>query len=143
MTKQNIELFKILAAWFFIFQKISVTLSAKPNIVLLIADDLGYGDVGIFGNTTLPTPNIDKLISQGAKLTHHLAASSVCSPSRSALMTGRYPIRSGTAPTGEMRMNLFIANRCGLPPNETTIAEIAKTQNYKTALDREVASWIE
>lgn len=87
---------KILVAWLYIFLQISASLSAKPNIVLLVADDLGYGDIGAFGNTTLPTPNIDKLISQGVKLTHHLAASSVCSPSRSALMTGRYPIRSGT-----------------------------------------------
>lgn len=67
----------------------------KPNIVIIIADDLGYGDVGCFGNTTLRTPNIDRIAKEGALLRHHLAASSMCSPSRTALLTGRYPIRSG------------------------------------------------
>ena len=66
-----------------------------PNIVLIMADDLGIGDIGCFGNTTIRTPNIDKIARQGAKLTHHLAAASLCSPSRAAFLTGRYPIRMG------------------------------------------------
>ncbi|XP_041352309.1 steryl-sulfatase-like [Gigantopelta aegis] len=69
--------------------------SRKPNIVLMIADDLGYGDVGCFGNSTLRTPHIDSLAADGAKLTQHLTASSLCSPSRAAMLTGRYPVRSG------------------------------------------------
>ncbi|KAK3593051.1 hypothetical protein CHS0354_007836 [Potamilus streckersoni] len=67
----------------------------RPNIVLMIADDLGYGDIGCFGNTTLRTPNIDKLAQEGAKMTQHLTTASVCTPSRAALLTGRYGIRSG------------------------------------------------
>ena len=67
----------------------------RPNVVIIIADDLGYGDLGCFGNTTLQTPHLDKLASQGLKLTHNIAADTVCSPSRAALLTGRYPIRSG------------------------------------------------
>ena len=66
-----------------------------PNIVILLADDLGIGDVGCFGNTTLRTPNIDRLEREGVKLTHHLAAASMCSPSRSSLLTGRYAHRMG------------------------------------------------
>ena len=66
-----------------------------PNIVLLLADDLGIGDVGCFGNVTLRTPNIDRLATEGVKLTHFLAAGAICTPSRAALLTGRYPIRSG------------------------------------------------
>jgi len=58
-------------------------------------DDLGIGDIGCFGNDTIKTPNIDRIASEGVKLTHHLAAASVCTPSRTALLTGRYPIRSG------------------------------------------------
>ncbi|XP_019480192.1 PREDICTED: steryl-sulfatase [Hipposideros armiger] len=69
--------------------------TSKPNFVVLIADDLGIGDPGCYGNTTLRTPNIDALARGGVKLTQHLAASPLCTPSRAALMTGRYPIRSG------------------------------------------------
>ena len=68
---------------------------SKPNIVVLLADDMGIGDIGCFGNTTLPTPNIDSLAKDGAKMTHFLTAASVCTPSRAAFLTGRYPIRSG------------------------------------------------
>lgn len=71
------------------------TLNFKPNIVIFLADDLGYGDVGAFGNNTIRTPNIDALASDGIKLTHHLTAASVCTPSRSAMLTGRLPIRTG------------------------------------------------
>ena len=66
-----------------------------PNIVIFLADDLGIGDLGCFGNDTMKTPNIDRIASEGAKLTHHIAASSVCTPSRAAILTGRYPIRMG------------------------------------------------
>ena len=67
----------------------------RPNVLLIVADDLGIGDVGCFGNDTIRTPNLDRLAIEGAKLTHHLAAASICTPSRAALMTGRYPIRIG------------------------------------------------
>ena len=70
-------------------------LGSKPNIVVLLADDLGIGDIGCFGNTTLPTPNIDNLAEDGAKITHFLAAAAICTPSRAAFLTGRYPVRSG------------------------------------------------
>ena len=71
------------------------TSTSKPNIILMIADDLGYGDLGCYGNTSVRTPNIDSLAYDGVKLTQHLAAASVCTPSRAAFLTGRYPIRSG------------------------------------------------
>ncbi|XP_053562423.1 steryl-sulfatase isoform X2 [Bombina bombina] len=71
------------------------TANSKPNFVLIMVDDLGIGDVGCYGNKTLRTPNIDRLASEGVKLTQHIAASPLCTPSRAAFMTGRYPIRSG------------------------------------------------
>ncbi|XP_033754381.1 LOW QUALITY PROTEIN: steryl-sulfatase-like [Pecten maximus] len=112
----------------------TIGIDAKPNIVIFIADDLGYGDVGCFGNTTLKTPNIDRLAREGAKMTHHLAAASMCSPSRTALLTGRYPVRSGMVPSGQIRINTFVASYGGLPPSEVTIAELAQSAGYKTAL---------
>lgn len=66
-----------------------------PNILLIVADDIGYGDIGCFGNTTIRTPHLDKLASQGVKLTHNVATDTMCTPSRAAFLTGRYPIRSG------------------------------------------------
>ena len=69
--------------------------SQRPNVLLMMADDLGYGDLGCFGNKTLHTPNIDKLASEGAILTQSFAAESLCTPSRAAFLTGRYPKRAG------------------------------------------------
>lgn len=66
-----------------------------PNFVIFLADDLGYGDIGCFGNKTINTPNIDSLADNGVKLSHHVTAAAVCTPSRAALLTGRYPVRSG------------------------------------------------
>ena len=79
-----------------LFVLVAGIVSAKtPNMILMIADDLGYGDLGCYGNTSVRTPNIDSLAHDGVKLTQHLAAASVCTPSRAAFLTGRYPIRSG------------------------------------------------
>lgn len=69
--------------------------SSKPNIVVFLVDDLGVGDIGAFGNTTLSTPNVDNICKDGVKLEHDLAGSDLCTPSRAALLTGRYAIRSG------------------------------------------------
>lgn len=66
-----------------------------PNFVIFLADDLGYGDLGCFGNSSIKTPKIDQLSLNGLKLNHHLTAEAVCTPSRAAFLTGRYPVRSG------------------------------------------------
>ena len=63
----------------------------KPNIIFLLADDLGYGDVGAFGQKKIRTPNIDRLAAEGMKLTQHYAGNNVCAPSRCVLMTGKHP----------------------------------------------------
>ncbi|XP_036603785.1 arylsulfatase D-like isoform X2 [Trichosurus vulpecula] len=68
---------------------------SKPNILLIMADDLGIGDVGCYGNDTLRTPNIDRLAKEGIKLLQHLAAAPLCTPSRAAFLTGRHAFRSG------------------------------------------------
>uniref|UniRef100_W5LHU7 Steroid sulfatase n=1 Tax=Astyanax mexicanus TaxID=7994 RepID=W5LHU7_ASTMX len=107
---------------------------AKPNFVLMMVDDLGIGDLGCYGNTTLKTPHIDKLAQDGVKLTQHLAASPLCTPSRAAFLTGRYPIRSGMAGHGRLGVYIISAASGGLRQQELTFARILKEQGYSTAL---------
>jgi arylsulfatase A len=104
----------------------------KPNIVLILADDLGYGDLGAFGNGVIRTPNIDRMAAEGAKLTTFYASANVCTPSRAGLLTGRYPIRTGLA-----RDVIRQTDTHGLPLSEITIAEALKP-DYATAL---VGKW--
>lgn len=104
----------------------------KPNIVLILADDLGYGDLGAFGNGMIRTPNIDRMAAEGARLTTFYASANVCTPSRAGLLTGRYPIRTGLA-----RDVIRQTDTRGLPLAEVTIAEALKP-DYATAL---VGKW--
>lgn len=104
----------------------------KPNIVLILADDLGYGDLGAYGNGMIRTPNLDRMAAEGAKLTSFYASASVCTPSRAGLLTGRYPIRSGLA-----RDVIRQTDTHGLPLSEITLAEALKP-DYATAL---VGKW--
>ena len=66
-----------------------------PNIVLIVADDLGYGDLSSYGHHTIKTPSLDRLAREGMRLTSYYAASPLCSPSRAAMLTGRTPFRTG------------------------------------------------
>ncbi|KAA6438262.1 sulfatase [Dyadobacter flavalbus] len=101
---------------------------SKPNIVVILADDLGYGDIGAFGATDIRTPNIDNLAAKGLKLTSFYSASPVCSPTRAALITGRYPKRMG------IEHVFFPESFTGIPSDEVTIAEALKGNGYKTAI---------
>ncbi|XP_066515190.1 steryl-sulfatase isoform X2 [Hoplias malabaricus] len=107
---------------------------SQPNFVLMMVDDLGIGDLGCYGNTTLKTPHIDTLAQDGVKLTQHLAASPLCTPSRAAFLTGRYPIRSGMAAHRRVGVYIISAASGGLPQEELTFARILKEQGYRTAL---------
>uniref|UniRef100_A0A480U8A7 Arylsulfatase E isoform X2 n=1 Tax=Sus scrofa TaxID=9823 RepID=A0A480U8A7_PIG len=112
--------------------------ASRPNILLLMADDLGIGDLGCYGNHTIRTPNIDRLAADGVMLTQHLAAASLCTPSRAAFLTGRYPLRSGMVSSTGSRVLQWVAASGGLPPNETTFAKILKDKGYVTGL---VGKW--
>ena len=105
--------------------------AAPPNFVIMFADDLGYGDLGIFGHPTIATPHLDRMAQEGQKWTDFYAAASVCTPSRAALLTGRLPIRSGMA-NDRVRV-LFQDSFGGLPAEEVTIAETLKPLGYATA----------
>lgn len=99
-------------------------------MVILFADDLGYGDLGCFGHPTIRTPNLDRMASEGMKLTQFYSTSPVCTPSRAALLTGRLPIRNGMY--GRNRRVLFPDSFGGLPATEITIASALKTKGYAT-----------
>ncbi|XP_078218560.1 arylsulfatase L isoform X11 [Callithrix jacchus] len=105
-----------------------------PNILLLMADDLGIGDIGCYGNNTMRTPNIDRLAEFGVKLTQHISAASLCTPSRAAFLTGRYPVRSGMVSSVGYRVLQWTGASGGLPTNETTFAKILKEKGYATGL---------
>ncbi len=102
-----------------------------PNVVIIFADDLGYGDLGCFGHPTIRTPNLDRMAAEGIKLTQFYSAAPVCTPSRAALMTGRLPQRSGMC--SDTRRVLFPNSKGGLPADEITLAEVFQQQGYATA----------
>ncbi|XP_043928391.1 steryl-sulfatase isoform X2 [Protopterus annectens] len=106
----------------------------RPNFVVFMLDDVGIGDIGCYGNKTLRTPNIDRIANDGVKLNHHIAAAPLCTPSRAAFLTGRYPVRSGVASLGSVGVFLFSASSGGLPAEEVTFSKLLKEEGYSTAL---------
>lgn len=98
-----------------------------PNFVIIFTDDLGYGDLGVYGSTTIHTPRLDRMAAEGVRLTEFYSAAPTCTPARAALLTGRYPKRSG------MVRVLLPWERIGLPRSEITLAEALKRQGYTTA----------
>jgi arylsulfatase A-like enzyme len=106
-----------------------VDLKKQPNIIIILADDLGYEDVGFNGCLDIPTPNIDKIANQGVKFTNAYVSYSTCGPSRAGLITGRYQDRFGFS-----RNPLFAPNdpEMGLPLSEETLATALKKSNYKS-----------
>lgn len=106
--------------------------TAKPyNFVILFADDLGYGDLSSFGHPTIRTPRLDQMAVEGQKWTNFYVGASVCTPSRAALLTGRYPVRNGM--TSRVNRVLFPDSKNGLPAAEVTLAEQMKSAGYATA----------
>lgn len=100
---------------------------AKPNIVLVLMDDGGMGDIGVYGSKDIKTPNIDALAAQGVRATAGYSAAPVCMPARAALMTGRYPQRFGVENNAGPAYPHY-----GLPLDETTLADVLKSIGYAT-----------
>ncbi|WP_417384863.1 sulfatase [Gimesia sp.] len=126
---------KYAATLFALFSLLSSThgiyAAPKPNVIVIYADDLGYGDLACFGHPTIKTPALDQMAAEGMKFTQFYSAAPVCTPSRAALMTGRYPIRSGMC--SDKRRVLFPNSGGGIPASEVTLAEALKAAGYQTA----------
>lgn len=110
----------------------AISAADKPNFIIIFTDDQGYGDLSCFDSKTIKTPHLDSMAQSGIRFTNFYSASSVCTPSRAALLTGRMPKRTG------MTNVLFPWSQNGLSPSEITIAEMLKGNGYKTAL---VGKW--
>ena len=105
-----------------------------PNFILIVTDNLGYGDVGPFGSTVLRTPCLDRMAAEGTKFTHFCVTAGVCTPSRASFMTGCYAQRVGLADTDPDGIVLRPVSPNGLNPDEITIAEVLKQRGYATTI---------
>lgn len=119
-----------------------------PNIVLIVVDDLGYGDLGVYGGSVVQTPVMDGMAAEGVRMTNFYACAPVCTPSRAAMLTGRYPKRSHMVlplypKNHPMEYFLKVVDRyqfdvTGIPPDEATLAEMLSRRGYRTGL---VGKW--
>jgi arylsulfatase A-like enzyme len=99
----------------------------RPNFIFILADDLGYGDLGCYGASGYATPHLDRMAAEGARFTNYYAPACVCTPTRSAIMTGCYPMRVGLG-----HRVLFPYSTTGLHPEEITVAETLRGAGYRT-----------
>ncbi|KAF1022889.1 MAG: Arylsulfatase [Paracidovorax wautersii] len=106
-------------------------MSTSPNILFILADDLGWADLGVYGQTDFDTPHLDRLAGEGVRFTQAYANSAVCSATRFALITGRYQYR---LPGGLEEPLVRVADGLGLPPEHPTLPSLLKAQGYDTAL---------
>ena len=120
--------FPLFCSIFFIYSCVFNKEITPPNIIFILTDDQGYGDLGIYGATDIETPHIDQLASEGAMFTSYYATQPVCSASRASILTGCYSDRIG------IHNAYSPGSKVGLNPEETTIAELLKEKGYATGI---------
>jgi arylsulfatase A len=127
------KLFGLVLITFLAFHDGSVARAKEklPNIIIILADDMGYADLSCYGHPSIRTPNLDQMAAQGIRFTDFYAGSCYCTPSRAALLTGRLPIRSGMS-GARGRHVLYPTEKGGMPPDEITLPEALKAKGYAT-----------
>lgn len=115
-------------AWLFGVGTLPAAAQSKPNLILILCDDLGYGDLGCYGNQTIKTPNLDRLAKEGIRFTDFYCAGAQCTPSRAGLLTGRYPVRFG------LTFTLMTNAGVGIPASETLLPQRLRKEGYATML---------
>ena len=131
MNRHKLNLLLAVIIALLVIAPASVRAEKLPNLVIILADDLGYGDLTCYGHPSIRTPNLDRMAAEGMRFTDFYVAATVCTPSRAALLTGRLPIRSGMS--GDLQHRVQNKNSPGgLPPEEITIARALKTKGYAT-----------
>ena len=128
------SLLRLLATGISLFCSVAWAADTKPNIILILTDDQGIGDVAAYGADDIVTPNLDRLVSTGTQFTQFYANASVCSPSRSSVLTGMVPQRAGVP--GNVPPPPW--NDKGLPTERVTIADMVKKRGYRTA---QIGKW--
>ena len=128
----TIFLYEVYLFDFIFLSLVQLKAAVKPNFIVVFCDDLGYADIGPFGAKNKTTPNLDRMASEGIRLTDFYSTCSVCTPSRASLMTGCYPRRLNMHVDEKNLCVLFPSARKGLNPDEVTVAEILKEQGYET-----------
>jgi N-acetylgalactosamine-6-sulfatase len=135
--KQKVPLISLLALGLFGHVAAHGDDARRPNVVIILADDLGYGDLGCYGHPKFKTPNLDRMASEGARLTQFNCPAPFCAPTRASLLTGRYPFRCGMvanpAPDGGPQ-----ADALHLPESEVTLAQLFQQAGYATGM---VGKW--
>src|SRR5687767_1340287 len=129
----NFLIVNIFTLILFFMQSLSIAQSNKPNIIYIMADDLGYADLSCYGRKDYQTPNLDKLASQGMKFKNAYSAAPVCTPTRAAFMTGRYPARSKVGLL-EPWIPVKRDSALGLSAEFPSVARLLKKAGYRTAL---------
>jgi len=111
----------------------SRAMAAPPNVIVILADDLGYGDLGCYGHPKFKTPHLDRMAAEGARLTHFNTPIPFCAPTRASLLTGRYPFRCGM-PSNPAPDGGPVADRTHLPETEIMLAQLLRQAGYATAI---------
>lgn len=132
--------FRASLKWFWVLLALALPAlsSAKagktPNVIVILADDLGYGDLSCYGHPTIRTPHLDQMAAEGMRFTQFYVAANVCTPSRAGLLTGRLPVRSGMAGSDASGNVLYPHSAGGLPQSEITLARALKSKGYQTGI---------